>query len=193
VPTKSASLNYLLSLRAMPKTHSDSHLAPLCGADLELWRIENGLTKSEAADAFGLQKVKWEQLVASESAQKVLDDLTVAMLLHLYRQHPDAAPMAAPPNVGEFYEFLGLADSRRDRELFALLIGRSHASAHRLLFQNGTPGRPVGRWIEAIKRMRLPPKRTRQLMLEVAQAVVEQQGLTAEAVSTRGAPAEDAE
>lgn len=193
LPLKLAALNNLLSFRAMPKTHSDTQTAPLCGADLELWRIENGLTKSEAADAFGLQKAKWEQLVGSESAREVLGDLTVAMLLHLYRQHPDAAPMAAPPNVGEFYEFLGLEDSRRDRELFAVLIGRSHASAHRLLFQRGTPGRPVVRWIEAIKRMRLSSERTRELMLDVAHTVVEQQGLTGEATSPPKAPAEDAD
>lgn len=183
----------MLSFRAMPKTISDSQHAPLCGADLELWRIENGLTKSEAADAFGLQKAKWELLVGSDGAQQALDDMTVAMLLHLYREHPDAAPMAAPPNVAEFYAFLQLDDSRRDRELFAALIGRSHASAHRLLFQNGTPGRPVVRWIEALKRMRLSSEQTRQLMMDVVAAVEQQQGVAGEATSARKASSEDAE
>lgn len=181
-------LNYLLSFGAMPKTQADSQISPLRGADLELWRMENGLTKSDAADAFGLQKTKWEEFVGSQEA---LTDLTVAMLLQLYRQHPDAAPISVPPNVGEFYDFLGLTDSRRDRELFAVLIGRSHASAHRLLLQNGTPGRPVVRWIEAIKRMRLTSKQSRQLMLEVARSVVEQQGVPAASDSPGDTPAED--
>jgi len=173
----------------MPKTQSDSQPAPLSGADLELWRIENGLTKVEAADAFGLQKSKWEQHVSSEK----LDDLTVAMLLRLYRQRPDAAPKAPPPNVGEFYEFLGLKDSRRDRELFAVLIGRSLPSAHRLLFQNGTPGRPVVRWIEALKRMHLSAAETRKMMFDVATAVFDQQGVSAVALASNGETAEDAE
>jgi hypothetical protein len=163
----------------MPKLKSDSVRAPLCGADLELWRIENGLTKSEAADAFGLQKAKWEQLVNTSRAQDQLADPTIAMLLHLYRQHPEAAPLTAPPNVGEFYEFLGLSDSRHDREDFAILIGRSPPSVHRLLFDNGTPGRPVVRWIEAIKRLRMSSMQSRLLMADVAANVGEQQGLGA--------------
>ena len=181
---RAVSLKYLISSNAMPKSDSHTKPTPLCGADLEHWRLENGLTKSEAADAFGLQKAKWEHLVNAARSQDVLSDSTVAMLLRLYRLHPEAAPLTAPPNVSEFYRFLGLEDSRYDRETFALLIGRSHASVHRLLFENGTPGRPVVRWIEAIKRLRLSAKQSRDVMSQVASEVSGQQ----EIEEMRGAP-----
>ena len=174
-----------LSFKNMPNMNSKSAAVPLCGADLELWRLENALTKSEAADAFGLRKLKWDELVSSERAQDPLDDPTVAMLLLLYRSRPEAAPVAAPPNVNEFFEFLGLQeDSPQDRENFAILIGRSKPSVYRLLIEHGTPSRPVVRWIEAIRRLRMTSRQSRHLMADVVSDVGERLGL--ENVLTRG-------
>lgn len=152
-------------------------LEPITGSDLERWRIENGLTKVEAADAFGLQKAKWEELTNLAQSGRLINDPVVAMLLHVYQQHPESAPTQLPPDVKEFYEFLGLQDTPQDRENFATLIGRSAPSIYRLLLHDGKPGRPVIRWMEAVKRLKMTAKQSRQLMAEVASSVGDRQRL----------------
>lgn len=168
----------------MPSSKANSAAVHLCGSDLEMWRIENALTKSEAADAFGLRRGSWEELVGPDHSQEVISDPAVAMLLYLYRAHPETAPVSAPPKISEFYEFLGFEDSPQHREDFAILIGRSKPTVYRLLNENGTPGRPIVRWIEAIRRMGLTPKQSRKLMSDIANKVGEQHGI--ENVATRG-------
>ncbi|WP_235389938.1 MULTISPECIES: hypothetical protein [Pseudomonas] len=148
---------------------------PICGTDLERWRIENGLTKVAAADAFGLQKAKWEELTSPEFSSEQISDPVVAMLLHLYQKHPNSSPVQPRTDIKEFYEFLGLEDSPQDREEFATLIGRSPPSVYRLMLHDGKPGRPVIRWIEALKRMTLTPKQCKRVMQEVVSHVGERQ------------------
>ena len=180
----------------MAKSKDISVVRPLCGADLEVWREENALTKSEASDAFGLQKAKWEELIAPGRTHEPLSDPTVAMLLHLYSLHPESAPLRKPPDVGEFYSFLGLSDEPKDREAFAVLIGRSPPSVYRLLLHEGRPGRPVARWIEAIYRMRLTARQSKTLMTEVVGDVSVRQGvpdLARDGWSRHGAAANDSE
>ena len=166
---------FLAIISRMPTEKGNSALHPFCGADLERWRVENGLTKVEAADAFGLQKVKWDELTSAARSQEPLSDPVLAMLLHVYRQHPESSPVQVPPDIAEFYEFLGLQDSPQDREAFATLIGRAPPSVYRHLLHNGKPGRPVIRWIEAIRRMKLTSKQSLRLMADVVSSVGDRQ------------------
>lgn len=140
----------------------------ICGTDLERWRIENGLTKVAAADAFGLQKAKWEELTSTEKSSDQIADPVLTMLLFLYRKHPDSAPVQLAPDIKEFYEYLGLQDTPQDRDKFAMLIGRSPPSVYRLLLHNGKPGRPVMRWIDAVRRLKLTPRESLRMMADVA-------------------------
>ena len=55
-------------------------LEPICGTDLERWRLENGLSKVAAADAFGLQKAKWEELTSPERSTQPVTDPAVALV-----------------------------------------------------------------------------------------------------------------
>jgi hypothetical protein len=165
----------LAIISKIPTENVSSAVQAFCGADLERWRVENGLSKVEAADAFGLQKAKWETLTSSARANEPLADPVLAMLVHVYRQHPDSSPVQAPPDIAEFYEFLGLQDSPQDRETFATLIGRAPPSVYRHLLHNGKPGRPVIRWVEAIRRMKLTPKQSLRLMSDVVSSVGERQ------------------
>jgi hypothetical protein len=148
---------------------------PLCGTDLERWRIENGLSKVAAADCFGLQKSKWEELTSSDNSTQQIADPVIAMLLQIYLAYPESSPVTLPPDVQEFYEFLGMQDSPQDRDTFATLIGRSPPSVYRLLLHNGKPGRPVMRWIEAIKRLKLTPKKSLKVMADVVSTVGDRQ------------------
>lgn len=166
---------FLVMILRMNATMRNEQLQPICGTDLERWRIENGLTKVAAADAFGLQKAKWEELTGAENSTRQIGDPVVAMLLHIYRQHPESAPVQLPPDVQEFYDFLGLQDTPQDRDKFATLIGRSPPSVYRLLLHDGKPGRPVMRWIEAIQRLKLTPKKALRVMAEVVSNVGDRQ------------------
>jgi hypothetical protein len=157
---------------------------PYRGTDLERWRTSNGLTKAEAADAFGLQKARWDKLTNAEQSLEPLSDPLVAMLLHLYQHVPGAAPVQLPPDVPEFYEFLGFQDNPQDRDTFSTLIGRSPSSAIRLLLHGGTPGRPLIRWIEAVQRLKMSPKQSLRVMFDVASSVGDRQGV--EDVLVRG-------
>lgn len=160
----------------MTSDRSYSAEQPFCGADLERWRVENGLSKVAAADAFGLQKAKWEKLTNPLRSKEPLTDPTLGLLLQVYNQHPKSAPVRHPPNVVEFYEWLGLQGSTQDRETFATLIGRAPPSAWRLLLHDGRPSRPVVCWIEAVQRLDLSPRQTLKLMADVVSTVGTRQG-----------------
>lgn len=150
---------------------------PICGADLERWRIGNGLTKVIAADAFGLQLSKWEDLISKENHSSPIADPVIAMTLQLYLDHPETAPTQTPPDIREFYEFLGLKDTPKDKETFAALIGRSPPSVYRLLVHDGKPGRPLVRWMEAVRKLHLAPRASRKVMESVASKVGFSQGV----------------
>jgi len=157
---------------------ADSAEKPFCGADLERWRVANGfLSKAAAADAFGLQKAKWDELTHPSKAAEPLSDPVLGMLLQLYNSSPRSSPVQVAPDVAEFYAWLGLRDSPQDRETFATLIGRAPPSVYRHLLHNGKPSRPVIRWLEALNRMSMSPKQTLKLMAEVVSSVGERQGV----------------
>jgi hypothetical protein len=164
-------------MTAMNAKPTPSARQPFCGADLEHWRVANGLSKVSAADAFGLQKAKFEALIARERCREPITDPVVCMLLHLYREHPEAAPIQKTPDLAEFYGYLGFGDSPQDRETFAALIGRTPPSVYRLLLHNGTPGRPVMRWVEAVRRLDLDAKKAMMVMADVVSSVGEHQGV----------------
>lgn len=141
------------------------------GIDLERWRTGVGLTTVEAAAAFGMNIAKWKSVTHGEGASASLDDPTVALLLQLYRHAPESAPIREQPSVPDFYAFLGFENKQKDYEHFGALVGRSAASVIRLLHHNGTPGRVLGCWIEALTRLGLTPRQTLQLMEDTARAI----------------------
>jgi hypothetical protein len=146
-------------------------IAPICGADLERWRVGNGLTKVMAADAFGLQIAKWEELTHTNQLSNPVKDPVIAMILQLYLQYPEAAPIQQAPDIREFYDFLGLQDTPKDKEVFAALIGRSSPSVYRLLVHDGKPGRPLLKWMDAVRKLKLSPRSSLKIMEAVASKV----------------------
>ncbi|MEB0221347.1 hypothetical protein [Pseudomonas sp. AB12(2023)] len=153
-------------------------LQKLRGTDLESWRLDNGLSKVAAADAFGLQKAKWEELTGSENAMEPLSDPAVALCLYVYNNFRESSPIQQPPQITDFFEFLGFdADAPQGLEMFATLIGRSTPSAYRLIKQGGKPGRPVIRWIEAVRRLNLTSKQSQKFMRDAVSTVADHQGV----------------
>ncbi len=172
-----ANTAFLAMISRMPTDAPHSAETPFCGADLERWRVVRHLSKAEAADAFGLQKAKWDELTSVERGSEPLADPVLGMLLQIYSQHPKSSPVRVPPDVAEFYQWLGLQDEPQSYETFATLIGRAPPSVYRHLRHKGTPGRPVQRWIEAIRRMDLSPRQSLRLMAEIVGSVGQRQGV----------------
>jgi hypothetical protein len=141
---------------------------PARGSDLERWRIENGLTPNQAAEAFGIQILTWNKMAVKRPGDPI-DDPVIERLLAVYEKHPASAPVERPIDVREFYRFLGFADTPKDRQEFAKLLGRSEASAHRLLVWGGKMGRPLKKWVEAVRRLGLSPEESRKLMRSIAE------------------------
>ncbi|AXQ51009.1 hypothetical protein DZC31_30335 (plasmid) [Stenotrophomonas rhizophila] len=153
-------------------------LQPICGTDLERWRLENGLSKVAAADAFGLQKAKWEELTSPERSTAPISDPAVALCLYAYKNFPESSPVEHPPSIKEFFEELGFdADSPQDLEMFATLTGRSASSAYRLIKHDGKPGRPIVRWIEAVRRLNMTSKQSQKFMRDAVSTVADHQGV----------------
>lgn len=161
--------HYVVNKKAsiMGSMNMDDLEQPIRGEDLERWRIENGLTQIAAAHAFGLPNAKWWQLTRSNPSEPIVDPI-LSMLLYIYQKYPASSPVQEPEDIKEFYECLGLKNTVRDRERFAELIGRSTPSVYRLLLHDGKPGKPVLRWMESIRRLKLSPKESLKLMEKVA-------------------------
>jgi len=155
----------------MKDTVHNTPQRPVCGWDLVRWQQECGLKETTAADLLGLPWAKWKKLTSRSNADAPLTDPLVAMLLTLYSEKPEAAPLQEAPGIKQFYTFLGLEDNTQDREAFATLVGRSVPSIYRLIQNDGKPGRPLLRWIEAIKRLNLSPKQSIKLMSNIATRV----------------------
>lgn len=146
-------------------------LPPICGDDLECWRIEHNLSKIAAAEMFGLQRARWDVFTSDENRSRPITDNTVAMLLHLYRTYPSSMPVDTTVDIKDFYRSIGLSDSSSDRELFAKLIGRSVPSVYRLMLHDAKPSGQVACLIDAVKRMQLPNRKARELMELIASHV----------------------
>ncbi|GEM_PF-6847299 len=141
------------------------------GASLERWRLENGLTRAEGAESFGLPVAKWYALVSRENAKKPLDDMALAMCRVLYTKEPRSAPSQGRPDLKAFYDYLGFDDTPESKNYFAWLIGRKAPSVYRLLSTKGKPSRPLIRYIEALMKLGLDPKPTLRIMEAVAKEV----------------------
>ncbi|WP_084267477.1 hypothetical protein [Azohydromonas lata] len=172
----------------MPTEAKNSADTAICGIHLEKWMMDRKLTKAEAAEAFGLQRVKWDELTRDDRKLEPVDDPVVAMLYEVYRQHPKAYPRPVPPDIKEFFLWLGLReDQPQDFTTFAALIGRAPPTAYRLIRppklkkaslqakNKPSPSRSVLRWIEALRRLNLTPRQTLKLMVDVAASVGQRQ------------------
>jgi hypothetical protein len=146
----------------------------MIGASLERWRMEQQLTHAEGAEAFGLPIAKWYVLVNGDEARRPLSDNVLALTKCLYTNYPKSAPKQGRPDVRQFYEWLGLSDTRKDKEHFAWLIGRQAATVYRLLNEAGNPSRPLIRYIEALQQLGLDPESTLRIMRQIAkEALIE--------------------
>lgn len=169
-PAKTASR---LPSRGTPK-NTAKLTSLIIGAQLERWRMEQHLTHAEGAEAYGLPIAKWYNTVRGEQAREPLSDHVLALIKCLYTNYPESAPKQGRPNVRQFYGWLGLTDSREDKEHFAWLIGRQTASVYRLLSDAGKPSRPLIRYIEALSQLGLAPKLTLDVMRQIAKEALKE-------------------
>ncbi len=152
---------------------------PVTGADLEAWRVQHGVSKPEAAKAFGIPMSKWYAItdadhIAEVNASQAIKDEAVVILYVLYRSHPKSAPIEQPTDITQFYSHLGFGPELTDRAHFAKLIGRSVATVYRMVDKMqmmGSPGRPVQCLIDGVERLGGQSTKKLSIMEEVANIV----------------------
>lgn len=135
------------------------------GEDFDAWRRERGLVVLAAAEAFGMQRARWDQMVKDN---EVVTDRRLLRTFLLYEKYPKSQP---DPHVDytELYNFLGFsADSPEDHTEFAKLLGIHRSSSYRIL-QGNSGGRPIDAWISALQRLGLDePATWKFVMAEIS-------------------------
>lgn len=121
------------------------------GKDFDAWRQERGLVVMAAAEAFGIQRTRWDQMVKDN---EIVTDRRLLRMFFLYEKYPKSQPNPHVDYV-ELYHYLGFADdSTEDHTEFAKLLGISRSSSYRVL-QDNSAGRSIDAWVSALQRMEL--------------------------------------
>jgi plasmid maintenance system antidote protein VapI len=121
------------------------------GEHFEAWRQQQGLVVLAAAEAFGIQRARWDQMVKDN---EVVTDRRLLRIFFLFEKYPQSQPN---PHIdyAELYRYLGFSDdSPEDHNQFAQLLGISRSSSYRIL-QGNSAGRSIDAWVAAIQRMGL--------------------------------------
>lgn len=121
------------------------------GEHFEAWRQQQGLVVLAAAEAFGIQRARWDQMVKDN---EIVTDRRLLRMFFLFEKYPQSQPN---PHIdyAELYHYLGFNDdSPEDHILFAQLLGISRSSAYRIL-QGNSAGRSIDAWVAALQRMGL--------------------------------------
>lgn len=150
---------------------------PVRNLDLEKFRVQYGLTISEACEAFGLQRARWTAL--QKKPGDLLEDIAVVMDLLGYQKTPASIPVKRVTDVRAFMQELGLdPDSPKDKARLAVLCGREKAMSYRVIDGQGGLSTPVERLIELVNRLPTDSgRKKRQFLEELAAEAAERQGI----------------
>lgn len=136
----------------------------LRGSDLERWRIDHGFVVGTAAECFGIQKKKWEQLT---SKNEYITSRRLINLYLLYVEHPNTVPVPPSPDYIQLFKELELTDDIKGSKIFADLLGISLSSALRILESNNA-SREIEKYVQALERTGLFGLQMKKLMTENA-------------------------
>lgn len=140
------------------------------GEDFEAWRKESGLVVMAAAEAFGIQRARWDQMVKEN---EVVTDRRLLRMLFLYEKYPDSQPNPHIDYV-KLYHYLGFRDdSADDHTEFANLLGVSRSSSYRLLQENSA-GRSIDAWVSALQRLDLPEPATWKFVMQEISSIADE-------------------
>lgn len=133
------------------------------GQDLERWRFDHGLYVQTAAECFGIQRKRWEDLVRSD---EIITDARLLNLYYLYTTYPNTIPVPPSFDYVSLFKELGFESTTRDKKSFARLFGLSVTGAYRML-DNFSMGRDVESYAQGLKRTGLKGKQLLQLMTSI--------------------------
>ncbi|HCA3439660.1 TPA: hypothetical protein MO340_004222 [Salmonella enterica subsp. salamae serovar 35:g,m,s,t:-] len=135
------------------------------GEDFEKWRLDHGLVVMAAAEAFGIQRARWDEIVKKN---EIVTDRRLLRMFFLYEKYPKSQPNPHIDYV-QLYQFLGFQPDPDDYIAFAKLLGISRSSAYRVL-QDNSAGRSIDAWISALQRMELDdPGAWKFIMTEISE------------------------
>ena len=139
------------------------------GEDFEAWRQERKLVVMAAAEAFGIQRARWDQMVKDND---VVTDRRLLRMFFLFEKYPKSQP---DPHIDytELYHYLGFKDeSPEDHIEFARLLGISRSSSYRVLQENSA-GRSIDAWISALQRMGLDEPATWKFVMDEVSSIAD--------------------
>lgn len=102
--------------------------APITGSDVQMFAAENRMKVGEACAALNLTRAAWGAITKSGAAP--VEDPALAILIRLYRKHPELLPRQRNQTLRTLFMHLGGEDAVSPR-LLALLMGREQTAGNR--------------------------------------------------------------
>ncbi|HFE3442953.1 TPA: hypothetical protein ACF3I9_004419 [Klebsiella aerogenes] len=131
---------------------------------LEVWRKQNKLYLSQAAEAFGLNVPRWATLLKKND---LVRNRRILRLFILYQRAPNVLIQQGVDYQQLYNSFHFLDESTADHISFARLLGVSRSSSYRILEENHA-GRVVRNYVLAVKRLNVSTEKALSIMDDVA-------------------------
>lgn len=157
----------------------ESRTVPFRNDDIEYFRVQHGLTITEACECLGLQRVSWTAMLKNPGG--MIEDNSVCEVLEFYRLYPETIPIKRIPDMRAYMESLGLdPDVPRDKITFSLAHGKEKASSYRWLESGSSrPSASVERLMAAVSRLpeEIVGEDRLKILEKIAKTVAKRQGI----------------
>ncbi|MEX3917874.1 hypothetical protein AB4Y43_16780 [Paraburkholderia sp. BR10872] len=157
----------------------ETRTVPFRNDDIEYFRVQHGLTITEACECLGLQRVSWTAML--KKPDSMIEDNSICQVLEFYRLYPETIPIKRIPDMRAYMESLTLDPTvPKDKITFSLLHGKEKASSYRWL-ESGTsrPSASVERLMAAVSRLPndVPGEDRLTILKKIAKTVAKRQGI----------------
>lgn len=157
----------------------ESRTVPFRNDDIEYFRVQHGLTITEACECLGLQRVSWTAMLKNPGS--MIEDNSVCEVLEFYRLYPETIPIKRITDMRAYMESLSLdPDVPKDKITFSLAHGKEKASSYRWLESGSSrPSASVERLMAAVSRLsdEIAGEDRLEILKKIAKTVAKRQGI----------------
>lgn len=126
---------------------------PIDGAAVSGFRERHGLSKAEACGLLGIPSLSKFAATIAQGPEEL--DLSLALLVRYFYEHPDMVPKKRPMKVIDAYNmFESVLGDKINEVTFASLMGRTGGSGYRWIRQEGRVTPFVTRILDRFTEMR---------------------------------------